>query len=245
MAGGHCGPYSAWRLALATSFEETFVYVKKTILLVVVVILVLVGALVFKNGYKSTTTPAPTPSIPGYQTPSNETPIDVPLNSLNKPQTINGVSITPLEVLEDSRCPSDVQCIWAGRVVVKANISKSSGNYTEVLELGKAVSTGTENITLTSVTPYPKAGESIAKTDYRFEFSVVPRTSTGGATKGCYVGGCSGQICSEEQGLASTCEWTEAYACFKTAKCEKQSTGKCGWTETPTLQMCLNNAKGQ
>src|SRR5436853_3142264 len=34
----------------------------------------------------------------------------------------NGVSIVPLQVLEDSRCPTDVQCIQAGAVRLKAQI---------------------------------------------------------------------------------------------------------------------------
>jgi hypothetical protein len=59
----------------------------------------------------------------------------------------------------------------------------------------------------------------------------------------CYVGGCSGQICSDQEGIASTCEWTEAYACYQNAKCERQASGECGWTETSELQMCLSQAQ--
>lgn len=62
-------------------------------------------------------------------------------------------------------------------------------------------------------------------------------------TKGrCYVGGCSGQICSDQVGMVSTCEYRESYACYKTAKCERQTNGSCGWTETPTLTQCLRSA---
>jgi hypothetical protein len=41
--------------------------------------------------------------------------------------------------------------------------------------------------------------------------------------------------------MASTCEWLPEYACYKTATCEKQADGKCGWTQTPTLTACLAN----
>lgn len=61
-------------------------------------------------------------------------------------------------------------------------------------------------------------------------------------TKGCYVGGCSSQICSENPDVASTCEWRESYACYQTATCERQSSGECGWTETPQLNACLMQA---
>jgi len=60
--------------------------------------------------------------------------------------------------------------------------------------------------------------------------------------KGCYVGGCSSQICSDRPDMASTCEWRESYACYRTASCERQPSGECGWTGTPTLQACLVEA---
>ncbi|MEX2010507.1 MAG: hypothetical protein WD874_01745 [Parcubacteria group bacterium] len=58
----------------------------------------------------------------------------------------------------------------------------------------------------------------------------------------CYIGGCSSQICSDEEGMMSTCEYREEYACYKTAKCERQVNGQCGWTETATLRMCIEEA---
>ncbi len=60
---------------------------------------------------------------------------------------------------------------------------------------------------------------------------------------GCYVGGCSGQVCSEQQDVMTTCEWSAEYACYKTTVCERQSTGDCGWTETTELNSCLRDAK--
>lgn len=62
------------------------------------------------------------------------------------------------------------------------------------------------------------------------------------STGGCYIGGCSSQLCSDDDDLASTCEWTDAYACYDTATCERQATGECGWTETPALKQCLADA---
>lgn len=55
----------------------------------------------------------------------------------------------------------------------------------------------------------------------------------------CYIGGCSSQICSDQPGVVSTCEWQESYACYATASCERQGDGLCGWTETPELTSCL------
>ena len=59
----------------------------------------------------------------------------------------------------------------------------------------------------------------------------------------CVKTGCSGQLCSEEP-MMSTCEWTQAYACYGSATCEiQEETGRCGWTMTNELQNCLAEAK--
>lgn len=63
----------------------------------------------------------------------------------------------------------------------------------------------------------------------------------GGVAKGCFVGGCSGQVCSDDAGVVTTCEWRPEYACYQDATCERQADGQCGWTDTPALQQCLDN----
>ncbi len=76
------------------------------------------------------------------------------------------------------------------------------------------------------------------------EISPAP-TGTAPSTK-CVVAGCSSQFCmteSEALGFVSTCEYTDAYACYKTAECKTQPDGKCGWTQTPELSTCLNSAR--
>lgn len=70
----------------------------------------------------------------------------------------------------------------------------------------------------------------------------VTATSTPPVAKACVISGCSSQLCGEEE-MASTCEYREEYACYKTAKCERQASGTCGWTETAALRACLNTAQ--
>lgn len=74
------------------------------------------------------------------------------------------------------------------------------------------------------------------------EESTQPIDSEPTPIKKCYAGGCSGQICSDDPNAVSTCEWTEAYACYQSATCEVQPTGECGWTETSQLTACLETA---
>ena len=57
--------------------------------------------------------------------------------------------------------------------------------------------------------------------------------------KPCYVGGCSGQVCSDRPDVITTCEYRPEYACYQTAVCEEQVEGQCGWTETEELNACL------
>ncbi len=61
------------------------------------------------------------------------------------------------------------------------------------------------------------------------------------AASDCFVGGCSGQVCSDREGVITTCEWRPEYACYQDddATCERQPSGACGWTPTAELNSCL------
>jgi hypothetical protein len=61
----------------------------------------------------------------------------------------------------------------------------------------------------------------------------------------CVVGGCSGQICTEEggPGIISTCEWIPEYACYDSATCARQPSGDCGWTQTDELRECIERSR--
>ena len=62
------------------------------------------------------------------------------------------------------------------------------------------------------------------------------------AAKTCIVTGCSGQICADEE-VITTCEFRAEYACYKNARCERQSSEKCEWIETEELRACVDKAK--
>ena len=59
----------------------------------------------------------------------------------------------------------------------------------------------------------------------------------------CKIGGCSGELCGEASfiaSVASPCLYKEEYACYKEfGRCERQTTGKCGWTQTEELINCI------
>jgi len=68
-------------------------------------------------------------------------------------------------------------------------------------------------------------------------FAVVAPTSmrVGGA---CSKQGCSGELCGDEP-MISPCIFKAEYACYQSATCARQTTGRCGWTHTDDLVRCL------
>ena len=76
----------------------------------------------------------------------------------------DGLTVRPLAVVEDSRCPVDVTCVWAGRLRLRVNISGSDTELTLGAPDGAVV--------LAAVTPPPIAHwpANTPKPAYRFGF---------------------------------------------------------------------------
>lgn len=154
----------------------------------------------------------------------------------------NTISILPLSIVEDSRCPTDVTCIQSGTVRLKIQIVSSIGTSTSIVKLGQEFTTEGMTITLTNVIPPKNSKINIEDTEYRFNFDVIKQDepSAPDPTGTCYRGGCSSQLCSDQPDMVSTCEFREEYACYQSAVCERQASGQCGWTETSDLRACLD-----
>lgn len=118
----------------------------------------------------SNTPPAQTP--PPIVTPTGTTTLVLNINESGK---VGMLSITPREVVEDSRCPASVQCIQAGTVRVKTELSTSSGTSSPIFTLNQTILTGAESITFVSVTPAKQTPGTIATSTYEFTFLVSKR----------------------------------------------------------------------
>ena len=93
--------------------------------------------------------------------------------SIGQSATIYGTTIGVLELVEDSRCPVDVQCIQAGTVRVRTSIDSYNRDFTFTLLQPQVV--GKVTITLASVIPAQKhSTQIIGPSDYRFIFTVAP-----------------------------------------------------------------------
>ena len=90
-----------------------------------------------------------------------------PTASLNEVANLDGLTVRPLAVIEDSRCPAEVQCIWAGRVRIRAEVS---GGGLHELTLGEPLAVSGGTLTLVDVRPSKRTPEAVAPRSYQFTF---------------------------------------------------------------------------
>jgi hypothetical protein len=93
-----------------------------------------------------------------------------PTAGLGQVAYTNGLRVRPLEVLEDSRCPALVRCVWEGRLVLRAEVIGGSWHQTRDLELGKPQQIADGTLTLIAAEPRKAAPGQIDPRAYRFTF---------------------------------------------------------------------------
>jgi hypothetical protein len=95
--------------------------------------------------------------------------------SVNETAQVEGadIDVTFLNVTEDSRCPSDVVCIWAGQVTVVVGLSQNGtdlGRFNLTLGAGNSSmasqEVGSHTITLVGVQPYPISSQPTLPSEY-------------------------------------------------------------------------------
>ncbi|MCH7627708.1 MAG: hypothetical protein IH997_03215 [Proteobacteria bacterium] len=78
------------------------------------------------------------------------------------------VSVRADEVVEDSRCPMNARCVWAGRVVLAATVTQEGRAQQRKLVLGEPALVRGGAIMLDSVEPPTRTDTPIKPGDYRF-----------------------------------------------------------------------------
>jgi hypothetical protein len=91
------------------------------------------------------------------------------------------ISIKFVEVIEDSRCPEDANCIWAGNAKIKVTVSRN-GRDRQTFELNTSlpndnsgdhfISYNGLKITLIGLTPFPSASKAIDTKAYESTFVI-------------------------------------------------------------------------
>ncbi len=85
--------------------------------------------------------------------------------------TVDGLRVRPLAVVEDSRCPINVVCVWAGRIIVRTEVRGRELHRTLDMELGKPQAVAGGQLTLVAAEPGKTAGTATAASAYRFTFA--------------------------------------------------------------------------
>lgn len=87
---------------------------------------------------------------------------------------VGELTVTPIEVVEDSRCPTGVRCVWAGRLVVRTRIDGRTGGEpwrdTADLRLGETYGARGKLIALVSGEPGKTAERETPPGEYRFTY---------------------------------------------------------------------------
>jgi hypothetical protein len=76
-----------------------------------------------------------------------------------KVASVGPLRVRPIALVEDSRCPINARCIWAGRLILKAQVELRGGGeqLTTNLTLGSPYIVGADQLTLVSAEPAREA----------------------------------------------------------------------------------------
>ncbi len=115
--------------------------------------------------------------------PQASPPVIVAKIPLGETVIFEDVSVTFLKVLEDSRCPSDVTCIWAGEAKVITTIKTETETIEKQLIFhGIAFGSESENTLLVSdskkyiayrLSPYPKTSLPHTQREYYLDILIL------------------------------------------------------------------------
>ena len=91
--------------------------------------------------------------------------------ALGQRATVDGPIVQPIEILEDSRCPMNARCVWAGRVRLKMLWLRPTGEKQPFeVTLGESTPLADGSITLEAVRPDKVTNVTLKPEDYRFSF---------------------------------------------------------------------------
>ena len=92
------------------------------------------------------------------------------LARLGEPTRVGALVVTPLSIVEDSRCPINARCVWAGRAIVRSEVAGPGWRETLDLTLGEPRATHGTTLALTAIEPGKMAGAEAPPLDYLMRF---------------------------------------------------------------------------
>ena len=101
---------------------------------------------------------------------ASNAPVEGPVR-LGQIAFVNGPRVRPDRIIEDSRCPAEAQCVWAGRLIVRVTVLGGGWARQVDLTLGVPISVADGSLTLLAATPLRRPDERSDKPlPYRFRF---------------------------------------------------------------------------
>lgn len=109
--------------------------------------------------------------------------------SVGQTGKVGDLGITVNTLVGDSRCPVDVQCIWAGEFKVNVTLVTASKSETRDISSGEApYSFDGHTISIANVIPAPKSTAKIATNEYRITFHVAVDSKKNSTSIGTVTG---------------------------------------------------------
>jgi hypothetical protein len=98
-------------------------------------------------------------------------PASMVTTGLHRWQRIAGKRLRADRVVEDSRCPMNARCVWAGRATVRVTLNDGKRTRTANVALGESIPFAGGQLALVSVSPEKMAGAQPKRpAPYRFTF---------------------------------------------------------------------------
>jgi hypothetical protein len=110
-----------------------------------------------------------------WGTPGDEEISEVVTLKIGESKNVAGLTIKPIRIVEDNRCPFGVECIWAGRVAVEIEVGASGKSETKIMysDEDRVIEYEGYKIDMVDVKPdKPGASTVLKPTDYRIVFKV-------------------------------------------------------------------------
>jgi len=132
-----------------------------------VIVFTLFGCL--SNHKSSDTKPRNASKISDIPMKTETASFELSVNAVQK----NNIEYQILEV-QDSRCPKGVNCITAGKAVIKLRIKEHGKAHTYQVDFpGNELKLKTYSLKVTALNPYPEEGKSIRLENYKAKVEIT------------------------------------------------------------------------
>ena len=93
--------------------------------------------------------------------------------SVGETVMVNGLSLTLEEIVQESRCPADAECIEAGAITVRVTLENGEAEMVNIASDDVPYEFGEYRVSITDIQPPLMSGETIAQSDYNITFRVT------------------------------------------------------------------------